>query len=365
MMAPMWTFAGKDNPKDMLKGTTTGSWQKTEKGWPDKWTWRRWARSFVKHVRAQGLSKALLYCDNADPHMDPVVLGEFRENKVTLSGLSAGGTGIKQPLDCRYFGNVGPIMTRLVAADHAVLTEHNIGHYYERACEVWRKSRADVGESPLQAGFRKAGIIPWNPDSITDKQFGPSDARTGYSKGSAIVAKAKEISKKYGVYAAEEVKKAMEEVNPSATDVVKKGKAKAAEELAAWEASGEKDDGSYGAARFVYTSDSWRKAEDKKAQDKADEEARRLAEASKRAATAAAKKAEAEARSKEFKAKQAANKIKREAEKKSAAERKAKRQADKAAKAAAAAALKVAPKAPKKKAEQEAVGPVGKKAKHK
>jgi hypothetical protein len=46
-------------------------------------------------------------------------------------------------------------------------------------------------------------------------------------------------------------------------------------------------------------------------------------------------------------------------------ERKAKRQADKAAKAAAAAALKLAPRAPKKKAEQEAVGPVRKKAKHK
>ena len=61
----------------------------------------------------------------------------------------------------------------------------------------------------------------------------------------------------------------------------------------------------------------------------------------------------------------AANKIKREEEQKATVERKAKRQADKAAKAAAAAALKLAPKAPKKKAEQEAVGPVGKKAKHK
>ena len=110
----------------------------------------------VRQTRARtGALKALLYCDNADPHMDPVVLGEFRENKITLAGLNAGGTGIKQPLDCRYFGNVGPIMTRLVAEDHAVLTEHNIGHYYERASEVWRKSRADAGIKAVRGSKKK------------------------------------------------------------------------------------------------------------------------------------------------------------------------------------------------------------------
>ena len=76
MMPMHWAFAGTKNLHDFCKGTDH-TWDLTAKGWSTLTSWLVWAREFVKHMKSKGLTKALIFCDNASLHMAEEVIEIF------------------------------------------------------------------------------------------------------------------------------------------------------------------------------------------------------------------------------------------------------------------------------------------------
>ena len=189
MMEILWTFGGKINRQDMCEGTSNSRWNKTANGWPDDETFRIWAHMVVAHKEKQGLDKMLIFVDNAAIHFNDEVAALFAKNKIMLMGLIPSSTGYTQPLDRCHFGCVKPALERLCREDCELLTEFNVAKYYERACKVLEENACKSNKSILSAGFKLAGIVPFNPEA-TAAGTAAADARLAPTQEQLARAKA-------------------------------------------------------------------------------------------------------------------------------------------------------------------------------
>ena len=115
---PLFTFCGKLNERDMCKGTTNGTrWNKTPNGWPNYETMMVWGHMMVEHKAAQKLEKMIIFCDNADVHMNLELNYLFSKNNIRLFGLIPSSTHATQPLDLCFFGLIKPKIESLAAKD--------------------------------------------------------------------------------------------------------------------------------------------------------------------------------------------------------------------------------------------------------
>jgi len=176
MMEILWTFGGKVNSKNMCEGTSNSRWNKTSNGWPDDETFLIWAHMVLAHKKKHNLDKMLIFVDNAAIHFNDKVAALFAANKIMLVGLIPSSTGYTQPLDRCHFGCVKPALEGLCRADNEVLTEFNVAKYYERACKQLEDNARKQGKSILSAGFKLAGIVPFNPEA-TAAGTAAADAR--------------------------------------------------------------------------------------------------------------------------------------------------------------------------------------------
>jgi hypothetical protein len=165
MMDILWTFAGKLNKKDMCEGTSASRWNKTENGWADDESFRIWAGMVVAHKKKQGLDKMLIFVDNAAIHFNDEVAALFAANNIMLMGLIPSSTGWTQPLDRCYFHPVKPILERLWKESGEILTELNVAKFFEMACKEYEVNQHKSGKAALAAGFKLAGIVPFNPSA--------------------------------------------------------------------------------------------------------------------------------------------------------------------------------------------------------
>ena len=164
-MEILFTFAGKLNKKDMCEGTDFSRWNKTENGWADDESFRIWAGMVVAHKKKQGLDKMLIFVDNAAIHFNDEVAALFAANNIMLMGLIPSSTGWTQPLDRCYFHPVKPILERLWKESGEILTEMNVAKFFEMACKEYEVNQRKSGKSALAAGFKLAGIVPFNPSA--------------------------------------------------------------------------------------------------------------------------------------------------------------------------------------------------------
>ena len=312
----------------MLEGTKRSYAQKTFNGWPDQETHAIWARMIIKERNSRGVERTLMFCDNADTHMDPEVNAVFIKNKVVLTGLIKSGTAFHQPLDVDGFGKIKPVMETIAGELGITVKDDNLAMLAEKAIERLEQRAAQKGTSFLASGFKKTGIFPFNPDIFTDKQMAGSVHATGLTRDHEAVKKAKETAKVWGEHTAEEVKKALELADPEMSEAYRKGAALAKKRHEELVAQGAVVDPETGSARYVYTSESFHKHVEAKAAAKAAEEEKVAQAAAERKVAADKKKAEAEERSKAWKEKVAKSK----AAKALAAEIKAKGKAKKVVK---------------------------------
>lgn len=339
MYPTLWTFAGKEHPKNMLKGTKRAYAQKTEKGWPDETSWRAWAWIYLKERKKRNIDRGLVLCDNADLHIDPEVAAMFARERTVLLGLCKGGTGNQQPLDVDFFGQAKPLAIHIAAKEGILPTEENVAYLFERAVDTLEQRATQKGTSPLAGGFKKSGIYPFNTAPFSDEQMAGSVLATGLTKDHAAVKKAKRVAQVWGEFAAEEVKKALDMADPKTSLAYKKGVALAAARHQSLEEDAEIIDPRTGAARYIYTSDSFVADQDAKEKAKAAEEARVAKAAAERKEKTAQNKAAEEARKKAAQARRVESEEKKAVEAAAKASRKElmlKKAAEKAARAKAA-----------------------------
>ena len=361
----MWTFCGSEHPKNLLMGTKRAYAQKTENGWPDEVSWRIFAKQTVKQMKARGLKKCLLFCDNADLHMDPVVNAIFIEHKVVLLGLVKSGTGFQQPLDVDFFGQLKPLAVKIAGEQGIVPCDDNLAMLFEKAVERIEQRATQKGTSALASGFKKPGLHPFNPDPFSDKQMAASVLATGLTRDHPAVKKVAESAKKWGEFARAEVEKAIDLADPKLSYAYRKGLEVAQKKGLSLDIDDDDLDAKTGAARYVYTSDAFAKAVEAKAEAKRLAEAQAAASAEERRKTAKANKEAAEARSAAFKKRVAESKENKAREAAEKLARKAARKLKVAQAAAAPIAVPAAPLPGRRKRLREAEAANGKKKKDK
>ena len=154
----------------MCKGTTNGTrWNKTPNGWPNYETMMVWGHMMVEHKAAQKLEKMIIFCDNADVHMNLELNYLFSKNNIRLFGLIPSSTHATQPLDLCFFGLIKPKIESLAAKDTILLTSFNIASYWQKAQTQLIQRSKEVGKSVLQDGFHASGIYPFNPSKSLPK----------------------------------------------------------------------------------------------------------------------------------------------------------------------------------------------------
>lgn len=356
MYPTLWTYSGKENPKNMLAGTKNAYAQKTEKGWPDETSWRAWAQIYLKERAKRKIFKGLVCCDNADLHMDPEVAARFAKERTVLLGFIKGGTANQQPLDVDFFGRAKPLAIKIAAEEGLQPTEENLAYLFERAVNKLEQRATQKGTSPLADGFKKAGIFPFNPAPFTDEQMAGSVLATGLTKDHEAVKKAKKVAQGWGKFAAADVKKAIEMADPKTSEAYKKGAALAAARHQSLEDDAEMIDPRTGAARYIYTSDSFVAAQNAKEKAKAAEEARVAKAAAERKDKAAQNKAAEEARKKAAQVRRVESEKRKAVEaaaKASRKELKLKKAAEKAARAKAAPVVQAAKKGKRAREDEE------------
>ena len=194
MMPILWTFSGKLNKKDMCEGTDGARWNKTANGWPDDETFLIWAGMVIEHKKQQGLKTMLIFIDNAAIHFNDEVAFAFAKEGIMLVGLIPSSTGHTQPLDRCHFGCVKPVLERLCKEAGDVLTETNVAKYYEAACKELGETARKAGKSILAAGFKLAGLVPFNPEATLagtaagDARIAPTPAKVERAKASGEAA---------------------------------------------------------------------------------------------------------------------------------------------------------------------------------
>ena len=167
---PLFCFAGEKDVRDMAAGTTTEvRWCKTGNGWPDAKALITWGHMVVAHKEKIGLQKMLIFCDNADTHMNVELNALFANNNIRLFGLIPSSTHATQPLDLNFFGLIKPMLEQRASKDVVTLTSFNVASYWAQAVKELERRRGQSGDSLLSGGFRAAGIVPWNPAKTLEK----------------------------------------------------------------------------------------------------------------------------------------------------------------------------------------------------
>jgi hypothetical protein len=151
----------------------------TERGWADASCHAVAAQVLVKEMEKKGLSKALLFVDGANDHLDVNILVYLVLHNVTVVILPPGCSGKLQPLDLTVFGPTKRVMVSMAEEDNVILSTNNVVQYFHAACtRTSKRSGMGIKEWAI-AGFKKAGISPFNIDAFSWKDFTAAGHRQG------------------------------------------------------------------------------------------------------------------------------------------------------------------------------------------
>jgi hypothetical protein len=206
---PLFCFAGDKDVRDMAKGTTTEvRWCKTGNGWPDTKAVLTWGHMVVEYKQKHGLDKMLIFCDNADTHMNIELAALFAKHNIRLFGLIPSSTHATQPLDLNFFGLIKPMMETMASKAVVTLTQFNVASFWAAAVKELERRRGQKGESLLTGGFRAAGIVPWDPSKTVEKT---KYAQSVYGHTADQKARARKVGELAGKLELEAIQKAINE----------------------------------------------------------------------------------------------------------------------------------------------------------
>ena len=144
----------------------------TKSGWVNEETFLKWFEHFVTQVQPKSRDQpVVLILDGHSSHTKNLVLIEkARDNNVVLISLPSHCTHRMQPLDVSFFKSLKNFYNQEVQCwlrrHHGrPVTEYQIaelfGMAYGKAATI----------ANAVSGFRKTGIVPFNPDIFSDEDF--------------------------------------------------------------------------------------------------------------------------------------------------------------------------------------------------
>jgi hypothetical protein len=318
----------------------------TSNGWPTAGTYFRWAHMFVAHMKKHGIKKALLYCDNADIHINQEINKFLLEHNVCAVGLIKAGSHKHQPLDVSGIQNIKTKLRSYAKGIGLPYKKEHVMRIFRGAMDMVIADRRNEGKWLLQAGFLKTGLVPFNQEIFDDLDFSAGDAYFGLDNPAERARAQGVVQKRYEALAAVDPLQALADFDPRTRDVLGADAAAAkAKRLSAMLAKlpGAKDaegriDVAEAVADRVWTSQQFTEHKAAKAAAKAAEKKARE-EAAAAAAAVTAERHRLQEEAKAARAKKAAETAELRQREREAIEA---RKAERAAKAAAAAVQKAA-----------------------
>lgn len=356
----LFVFKGERADHDYAQGAGEGdSFVMTSNGWPTAGTYFRWAHMFVEHMKKISITKSLLYCDNADIHINQEINQFLLEHNVTAVGLIKAGSHKHQPWDVAGIQNIKKKMRPWAKKNRVPYIKENVMKIFRGAMNEVIADRRAEGKSLLQAGFLRTGLVPWNPEIFNNIDFAASDAYFGLDDPAERARAKSVVRKRWEALSALDPLQALADFDPKTRDVLGEGaKAAKAKRLSAMMAKlpGAKDgegrlDAVEAMADRVWTSPQFTENMAAKAERQAAEKKARK-DAAEAAAAALAERNRLRDEAKAARAKKQAESAALRLEERQAIDA---RKAERAAKAAAAAAQKAAQKAAQEAALQAAL----------
>ena len=163
---PFIIFAAKQLNELWTRDEVSGSrFAVSDSGWIDQELFFYWLRDHFM-TNAVAARPLLLLLDGHSSHYEPASVRFAKENGIILFCLPPHTTHECQPLDCSLFG---PLKVRWRQVVHDFYRK-NPGQVVSKLnfCSIFRQAWLKaVTPDIVCAGFRKAGVIPYNPDAVS------------------------------------------------------------------------------------------------------------------------------------------------------------------------------------------------------
>lgn len=172
---PMIIFARKRMKLELQDGAPPDTlFACNESGWMTVELFTRWFQHFISHTKPTENDPILLILDGHASHTKNIaVIDMARANHVHILCLPPHTTHRMQPMDVSF---MGPLERYYDTALEKWLNNHpgrivTVFQISSIFCEAYLKAA-----SPLIAvnGFKKCGLVPYNPDVFSDVDFAPS-----------------------------------------------------------------------------------------------------------------------------------------------------------------------------------------------
>jgi hypothetical protein len=165
---PFIIVTGKNHLRNWYEGSSLPSdWAiaTTQNGWTNNETGFEWLKHFDEHTinRSVGTYR-LLILDGHESHRSADFEAYCKEKKIITLYMPAHASHLLQPLDVGCFGPLkmayGQEIDRLIrcSINHVTKTEFFPAFYAAH--------QATITESNIKGGFRGAGLIPFDPESV-------------------------------------------------------------------------------------------------------------------------------------------------------------------------------------------------------
>lgn len=161
-------------PEKMREGAYPNTiFQVSENGWITKDLFFEWLKQFVQMIPP--LRPVLLILDGHGSHITIDVIEYARSNEIHLLCLPSHTSHILQPLDLGVFKSFKTFFSKVCRQYMAknpgrVITEDIL------SCLVGDAFVQSHTPLNILGGFKKAGIYPFNPGAVSDRQLAPSKA---------------------------------------------------------------------------------------------------------------------------------------------------------------------------------------------
>ena len=161
-------------PEKMREGAYPNTTcQVSENGWMTKALFFKWFKLFVQMIPP--LRPVLLVLDGHGSHITIDVIEHARSNDIHLLCLPSHTSHILQPLDVGVFKSFKTFFSKVCSQYMAknpgqVITEDVLAALVGKA---FAQSHTPLN---VLGGFKKAGIYPFNPGEVSDRQLAPSVA---------------------------------------------------------------------------------------------------------------------------------------------------------------------------------------------
>ena len=168
---PFVIFPGGDRapkfnvPEEYINSFDLG-WSKN--GWINSDAFFEWlANLFHKSLKDKVQFPILVFMDGHTAHMNVAVSEFCRDHDIILYCLPPHASHIMQPLDVGVFSSLKKNWNKTLQNFEIKYKGliMNKSHFFTAFGECWVKA-ADVNKKNIKSGFRKSGLVPYNPQNI-------------------------------------------------------------------------------------------------------------------------------------------------------------------------------------------------------